>query len=282
MEQKQYTLGFYLVAFLDVQGQQEKFRQLRVPTTPAEEQAVSKVLLETAGFVDGLREQLKAEFKENDERLSKSKTTQTESLQPEFIGFSDCFVMSVALWDAKENLTFFIKIYSALAAACNAMMTCFAKEHALRGGIDIGLGAEIARGEIYGTALAKAYLLECRAAEYPRVLIGDELWKYLSEGVVEFESKQTPDAEKICDVIKKTMAFTCIDADGRRILDYLGNFVKTIGWRGAETVIEPAYNFVVAEHARLTAAGNDKLSVRYARLLRYFESRISLWGISQR
>jgi len=279
MKQNNYTFGWHLVAFLDVLGQRERFRQLKVPTTPAEVLTVNEVLMQTAHFVNDLRDQFKEEFLDFDRRLSMKRPV-VESLMPKFVGFSDSFVISIGLWDAKDDFTFFAKVYSTLSAASSLMLTSLGKAHALRGGIDVDLGCEIADGEVYGTALEKAYLLECRAAEYPRILIGGGLWKYLADGLVEFESRKTPEADKICNVIRKSKEFMAIDSDGRRILDYMGAFMKTISLPGAaENLILPAYKFVVAESDAWIKKGNVKLAGRYAVLRRYFEERLHIWGL---
>jgi len=54
MERKNYTLGHHLVAFLDVLGQRERFRQLELPKTPEDHARVEQVLKDTAGFVSAL------------------------------------------------------------------------------------------------------------------------------------------------------------------------------------------------------------------------------------
>jgi len=156
MAKDKYDFGWHMVAFLDVQGQREKFRRLKVPTTDAEKQAVAEVVLQTAGFVDSLRDQLREEFRDFEERVSKSWGLRVP-LQPKFTGFSDSLVVSIPLWNV-EDLTSITKIYSILSAACNAMAKCFSKGHALRGGIEIGLASELESGEVYGTALLEAYL----------------------------------------------------------------------------------------------------------------------------
>jgi hypothetical protein len=48
------------------------------------------------------------------------------------------------------------------------------------------------RGEIYGTALERAYDLESEVAKYPRIVIGDELSKYLNSVLAEFEKSTKP------------------------------------------------------------------------------------------
>ncbi len=55
MERKNYTLGHHLVAFLDVLGQRERFRQLELPKTPEDHARVEQVLKDTAGFVSALK-----------------------------------------------------------------------------------------------------------------------------------------------------------------------------------------------------------------------------------
>jgi hypothetical protein len=44
MEAKNYTLGRHLVTFLDVQGQRERFVELRLPRNAEEEAQVKEVL----------------------------------------------------------------------------------------------------------------------------------------------------------------------------------------------------------------------------------------------
>src|SRR5947209_11171441 len=89
-----------------------------------------------------------------------------------------------------------------------------------RGGIDVGVGAEIEPGEIYGSALSRAVELESQVAQYPRIVIGDELMTYL------IETTHLPGSDNTTRYIKG-MAGKCLDlitadVDGRPILHYLG------------------------------------------------------------
>src|SRR5438045_4043107 len=59
------------------------------------------------------------------------------------------------------------------------MLTSLAWGHPIRVGLDVGTGVEVERGQLYGPAVVKAYELESRAAEYPRVIVGDTLADYL-------------------------------------------------------------------------------------------------------
>jgi len=160
------------------------------------------------------------------------------------------------------------------------MLTALASKHPLRGGIDVGLATEIGPGEIYGTALERAYLLECRVAKYPRLVIGDELWRYLNAALANFERQTTPVSKAITAIVKKTMQMIATDTDGQRILDYLGSVVvENAGPDHGKLMIQPAYNFVLAEQKRILAKGDPELIGRYVLLRNYFESRLAAWGV---
>jgi hypothetical protein len=279
MEAKKYKLGHHLVAFLDVLGQREKFRRLLVPKNPDEEAQVTEVLRQTAGFVVDLRRVFQTQFEVFEKGAAMGAHTK-ESLRPNFVGFSDSFVTSVPLRNDGGDLVRIVTIFSALSAAAIVMLTSLANKHPLRGGIDVGLATEIGPGETYGTALERAYLLECKVAQYPRIVIGDELWKYLNSVLSEFERLDTPVAKAITAITQRIMRLIANDTDGKRILDYLGSAVVEHSAPGhKEHMVQPAYEFVLTEQKRLIVEGNAELIERYASLRRYFETRLSLWEI---
>jgi hypothetical protein len=55
--------------------------------------------------------------------------------------------------------------------------------------------------------------------------------------------------------------------------------VKHAAPNNASQMIQPAYNFVLAEQTRVAAEGNQELIERYAFLRSYFEMRLPLWGL---
>lgn len=280
MEEKTYRLGHHLVAFLDVLGQREKFRELTIPKTPDDQARVGRVLSETAGFVVQLRELFRKQFESFNAGIGSGGRIKN-SVQPKLVGFSDSFVVSVSLWDDRDSLIPFLTIFSALWAASILMLTSLASKHALRGGFDVGLATEIAPGEIYGTALERAYVLEHDRAEYPRILVGDELWKFLSLALVEFENERSGSAKATSAIIRKMMQLISTDRDGQRILDYLGPVsAELISRLEANTLVRPSYEFVVAEQQRFLSEANTKLGTRYGLLRSYFESRLSQWGLT--
>lgn len=280
MEKRVYKLGHHLVAFLDVLGQRDKFRGLKKPTNAQEEDEVKEVLRQTVGFVAELRTVFQTQFEVFEAGTPDMRRHTKQPLRPVFTGFYDSFVISVPLREEGHELVPVVTVFSALSAACVVMLTALASKHPLRGGIDVGLATEIGPAEIYGTALERAYLLECRVAKYPRLVIGDELWRYLNVVLAQFENQTTPVSKAITAIVKKTMQLIAMDTDGHRILDYLGPVVaENAGPDHARLMIQPAYNFVLAEQKRMLTKGDPELIGRYVLLRSYFESRLAAWGV---
>jgi len=283
LEKRKFDLGYHLVALLDVQGQREKFRQLRSPKNPEESEAVGEVLRQTAGFVLDLRQAFDEQFESFEAGATSMMRRHTDQrVRPKFVGFSDSFVASVPLRNDGGDLLPIVTGFSALSAAAVVMLVSLANNHPLRGGIDVGLGTEIGPEEIYGTALENAYLLESRAAEYPRIVIGDELWRYVTAALANFRAQATPVAQALAAITERTMSLIATDSDGKRILDYLGQTMVLHAGPGGgqkETLVRRAYDFVLAEQKRIVEERNSKLIPRYDALRRYVESRLPLWGI---
>jgi len=280
MEKRMYKLGHHLVAFLDVLGQRDKFSGLKKPTNAQEEDEVKEVLRQTAGFVAELRTVFQTQFEAFEAGASNMQRHTKEPLRPSFTGFSDSFVTSVPLREEGHELVPVVTVFSALSAACVVMLTALASKHPLRGGIDVGLATEIVPGEIYGTALERAYLLECRVAKYPRLVIGDELGSYLNAALAHFGSQTTPVSKATTAIVRKTIQMIATDSDGQNILDYLGPVVvESAGPDHGQLMIQPAYNFVLAEQKRMLAKGDPELIGRYVLLRSYFESRLAPWGV---
>lgn len=282
MKHTQLRLGYHLVAFLDVLGQREQFKQLQLPKTPEQHAQIAEVLRQTAGFVLELRKTFADQFVTFESALVALKQHTPAPVCPKFVGFSDSFVTSVPLYNEESYLASIATVFSALTASAVVMLTALASKHALRGGIDIGLATEIAPGEIYGTALERAYVLESKVAGYPRVLIGDELWNYLNVARANFYAQTAPESKTITGIIDRILLLIAVDGDGKRILDYLGPVISELDGSDAKFkngMVQPLYAFVTAEQERVAKLADSKLIGRYESFRSYVESRLHLWGI---
>ena len=190
--------------------------------------------------------------------------------------FSDSMVIFMPL--KMDTLKLPVRgIWGIFGSAATTFICCLAIGHPIRGGIDVGLGMDITKNEIYGPALSRSYSLESRIANYPRIVVGDELIKYL-----EALSNQKPN-DNISE-ISKTMARQCldclaIDGDGYPIIDYLGKSYLDLFRTVIDTsVITKAHKQVLKFCEKFQSEKNTKLAFRYTLLRNYFEDRLNLWA----
>lgn len=283
------TLGYYVVAFIDLLGQQEFLRNLTsLPgsKTPQEIEIIKKDLKNTYGAVKGMRKFFSDSFESFSRRPTKDLSEFTVQQRKEYNSlnnnpikiqnFSDSVVIYMPLITTDTAKLPIRGIWGIFGAAATTFMCCLAAGHPIRGAIDVGIGMDITKNEIYGPALSRAYTLESRIAKYPRIIIGNELINYLKQ----LNNQTQPD---LTSRTSKQMAGYCLDClaeddDGYPILDYLGeNYRQCFGDVIDANVIDKAYNQILNFCAKFQSTNNTKLAFRYTLLRNYFENRLPLW-----
>lgn len=285
---------YYLVAFIDVLGQREAFKGIDV--FPADEDNETRERFieaheQTVFFIDSFRDRFKEIFEtyadEGESELKvpeskKSKFNEIRKVELKYKFFSDSILAYVPIKTEKYYSKIINGIFGVFGACGGMLLFSLAMEKAFRAGIEIGIGAELSNEEVYGPALFKAYDLESKIAQYPRIVIGDEVLNFLvglSQRKLEISDK---DDEQFC----KNMADSCIemiikDVDGHPILDYLGpefrrKYFRHTGddtFNSFESAFPMAYEFVEKEYKKRKAAKDNKLAVRYYLLYNYFKAR---------
>ena len=167
-------------------------------------------------------------------------------------------------------------IFGILGAAAVTFICCLASGHPIRGGIDVGIGMNITKNEIYGPVLSRAHALESKIANYPRIVVGNELVRYL-------EATMNQEPKDIGALIAKKTAENClkclaVDDDGYPFVDYLGEYYcKMFGGAIDVSVIQKAYEQVIKFTQKYQNEKNSKLAFRYTLLRNYFEKRLPIW-----
>jgi len=183
-------VGFYLVALVDVLGQRHLLREMRdIPEKTNEKEMAEFIALlkKTVGTVTGMRDLFFNYFKGSS--LQHFKLSEFSPEQQNILlqlksnplkshMFSDSVVLFLSLRNDVNKLPV-SGVYSALGAVASTFLVMLAAGHAIRGGIDVGVGMELSDDEVYGAALSRAYQLENRIAQYPRIVLGDTLINYL-------------------------------------------------------------------------------------------------------
>jgi hypothetical protein len=284
-EKDSVTFGYYLVAFVDVLGQKEKLLRFKdLPETEEENKEFIEILKETFGVIDEIRRAFDGFYtsysidQEPPYLMTEQQRKTFHELQKceiKFQRFADTIIVYVLLAD-KINKVPIHGVYAALLACASTFFFSLAGKHPLRVGIEVGWGAEMYEGEIYGQALYEAYRLESEVAQYPRIIIGDELAQYLID-------KSRLEGSDIVAEVNREAAKLCLglisqDFDGYPILDYLGKGLQRIipnAFRRDE--IADAQEFLFEQAKRWKQERNTKLSFRYALANAYFLSRLPLW-----
>jgi hypothetical protein len=278
--------GFYLVAFVDVLGQRERLRQLRrLPNSEQDVQETIEILRNTAGVVLDFRESFKRCFEANlrpagildplpmEKRLLAEQLCET---RVQIRGFSDSAIISVFLTNDNEGCASVNGALAALQSLCGIFPLWLSSGHPIRAGVDVGLGLQIAPGEVYGPVLERAYFLEAKCAGYPRVVVGQELWDYLSN--VEKRFHTTPHARFARERATACKTLLATDTDGQRILDWLGPAAKTFTEALGADVLSQAYRSAIEREQHYRLQGDAKLMQRYAQLRAYMTERLLLQG----
>jgi hypothetical protein len=278
-------IGYYAIAFLDVLGQQDSLRALGgLPDKSDEKQMESfiKDLKETYGVVNEMRRMFENFFISFSKRNSDigSLTTEQRKIYKKLTSnpiqiksFSDAMIAFVSLRTDQVKLPT-RGIWGIFAAAGSISLLSLAAGHPVRGGIDIGLGMEIESGEIYGPSLSRAYTLESKIAQYPRVVVGKECIDYLR-----MMAKLKP--VDIYTQIGSASAKDClnlltVDFDGCAIVDFLGDhFAASINNTIENEIAEKAYKNVNRFSEKFKNCNDAKKAFRYNLLRDYFEHRLA-------
>ena len=162
-------------------------------------------------------------------------------------------------------------VFGAFAMAGSEMQISLGSHTPIRGGIDVAWGIELKPGELYGAAIARAYELESKFAQYPRIVVGAETIKYLQVQLASTEQDNL-------SVYNRALAKICLDmvikdVDGLHILHYLGaTFRENVSKNIHQDLYVGAKRFVEKQYTYFKNKADSKLAFRYSQLLHYFES----------
>jgi hypothetical protein len=279
-------MAWYVVAYLDLLGQQDVLNNITALPHVENREEVAAFKEKVAAFyrpLYGLETFFKAgikPFKEGSVKETTFLPSEQELLKqfrstPVFYRhFSDSLIVHIPLSNDTGKFQCHA-IYGVLAATAVTFLSCLVHSWVIRGGIELGLAMDIEEGEVYGPALARAYRLESRVAQYPRVVIGEELVRYLQMVAGQEASMEEKAHARIA---ARSLGLLASDDDGCNFLDWLGGDIRS-SFQKRAALVHTAYNFIIQESVKYKEARNSKLGFRYTLLRNYVESRLPVWGI---
>ena len=114
-------------------------------------------------------------------------------------------------------------------------------------------------------------------ADYPRIVIGDELLKYLD--VVGTRARTTPFGPNIESLAFHAGRLVTQDSDGLWMLDFLGEQMAGLSETGVRQHLFAMAQNYIDEQKQIAYDGQDyKHLSRYFRLGAYFEERAAGWN----
>ena len=145
-----------------------------------------------------------------------------------------------------------------------------------RGAVEVGLGMEISEKEVYGPVTARVVELE-EKAKYPRIIVGDGLLNHLDD--LEQRCPNNLGGRHTKQCIKDCRNLITTDHTNTRILDPMGEGVKSVPGAVDPKMVKLAYKFVISQEKRFSKSCK-KLHGYYSDLRKYCESRLALWNLS--
>jgi hypothetical protein len=283
-DEPKYTAFNYCVCFIDLLGQRNAAQgQGLLPriSSEADDVAFQEVLSRNIGgtlqlqkdseeMKEALSQDPNSPFRQdlNDEERTTWDEIQLESVKTQY--WSGGFVQFVCLGNQERKYP----AKGVFELFCTAGYFCLlglVRRRPVRGAIGIAWGSEIRPGELYGPAIVRAYELESEVAQYPRIVIGQEVVKFL-------EAHKSNPEDGVVSRVNRSYAVSCLDLlaqddDGYWIIHYLGeHFRHAVTHVHHDDLYQRARMFVVKqvqEHQRLQ---NSKLAFRYTQLLAYFDA----------
>ncbi len=282
----------YVVTFVDLLGQKAAFEQSPKILTPDVNRAsLTQTLRQTLGKVQTVHSLFKSFHRSYQnsnppwlQELSLEKKEEYAKLQGSPVYsqyFSDSIIFYASLVNSEGQINL-RSIAEMLSAITICMRVSFAKGIFFRGGIEIGWATVEPKIGIYGNVLNEAYKLESKVAQYPRIVIGDELLKFIE---LNNQIEKNNAVEKFnTELARRCKLLFCEDTDGRIIIDFLGNGIqnflspeRTTGhpFQGKfHEYIKDGFEQVASEYEHFKKEKNTKLAFRYQLLMDYYLERL--------
>ena len=285
MDDNVFQIDFnnYVVVYLDILGQADALKTFpTILRKDADPNSLLKCFSETYGKAHILRSDIKSyyEYIQNQSakynNISVKHREATDRLKGNEIKFqplSDAIVVYNKLNNSMDEMYSIIPIYIMLGGSIMILLSAFSNEIAIRGGIEIGIAADWEDFGIYGSALYNAIDMEKNIANYPRIVLGDEIINCLEY----WADNQKDDNLSILNKKKADQCLSIIgkDGDGRPFIDFLSEkvppfFGNNYPIEKFRELADKGTKFVKREYERFKKEKNSKLTWRYKLLLDYF------------
>jgi hypothetical protein len=277
--------NFHAVALIDILGQSAELEKFTVvPKDETEKDAFLTVARATVGRVRRFRKSVR-QFNELLSRPISVPAIAKANWPPEAYQlfkkyrqpeisirfFSDLAVISISLLGNPYHSPL-LSIQGLFHELSLLLLTQMANGVMIRGAIDVGICSEIEKGELYGQGLSRAYSLEAKRADYPRIVLGPHFLQYLES----YSRSEVSPPEKVIQESYLNLIGQCIELDQDcYILSYLCEFIKhsySEEPHAFEEVVKHCCRFIKDEIDRCGQIDDQKLGRRAHKVKEYFQT----------
>ncbi|MCC6681095.1 MAG: hypothetical protein IT445_09355 [Phycisphaeraceae bacterium] len=275
------SVGWYVVAYFDILGQQDKMDELKLIDNPSLQRErfkqlsfdmVRMVYRFRVAFNELFQSFLATRPPDHIKQLPSDIQQQyfrRRTSEIRFQTFSDTLIVYFPL-KSKEIFQSRV-IYAIVYGIALVMPAMLSQGIPIRGGIDLGHGAELCPGEIYGPVLKDAYTLEHEVARYPRIMVGNAFVECLD--TIPSDIDEAPYNQLHQELAAECKAVISKDSEGAFYIDYLGTKIRAMKQPHWAKVVQDAYRFVHEQLKQFEKQSNSKLAERYRELSEYFLDR---------
>jgi hypothetical protein len=272
----------YIGAFIDIQGQSERLSKLPFLNT-TDKEIILPWLKDTYGLINKFREGFKEFLRiinpENSQIIGSIEVTTPEiKMNP----VSDSLFLYISLYNDEISRHMAIISLMGLISACTLNYLLFLSiGRPFRGGIDIGVGIEDEFVKIYGSVISNAYNLECKVADYPRIVIGERIVNYLEKNILPYDGKRFDGDMKLyslsCEMSKAILSQIITDDRGVKFINPLHpQYLEICNRAEMKNVVIECYDFILSS-VNQYKDNNNKLHRRYLSLKAFFDANIGEW-----
>jgi hypothetical protein len=282
-------VAHYALLFVDLVAQKELLdKTARLPQNKDEEKAFNEALKYTSGQVEVFRDFFDKFFDAAcDEPGTLTPSSEEERKFMEICTkaeirkqcFSDTMIYYCCLLAQPDRLSI-TSVRNLLGGAAAGFFLTLSLKLPCRAAIEVGTAREFAPGDLYGHVVKLVYSLESQVAQFPRIVIGNQLLQFLAG------ESNNPDANPLGE-LRRALASEATkwiikDIDGIPVLDYAGHWVKEAFPDMPADTMDKALAFVESEWKRFIQDASSKplhqtLAARYSLLHRYLLSRKDIW-----
>ena len=134
---------------------------------------------------------------------------------------------------------------------------------------------------IYGPVMLDVEELEKKIAFYPRMIIGENLYKCINNWSTELKNGDIYYNDFI-PIIESCKGMIIEDRDGSMILDYLGTEIYKLAKSDPRMIkyVKLGWNFVNYKYEQLKNNKKSNLGMKYFLLKEYYASRLAIWNLA--